>query len=167
VFSDPEGLGLELVVDHGEDQPLIAEKEDIDGRLAIRGLHAVRAYGRDSARQTQVLGDVLGLEPESYGCWLARGEHRHGRVVFDAPPNGVGALGAGALHHVAFTIRDDARDAWREHLASAGLRPRRCSIDECSSRSTSANRAACCSSSPPWGRVSCSSRETALASRSC
>jgi glyoxalase family protein len=70
-----------------------------------------------------VLGDVLGLEPESYGCWLARGEHRHGRVVFDAPPNGVGALGAGALHHVAFTIRDDDHDAWREQLASAGLRP--------------------------------------------
>jgi len=27
------------------------------------------------------------------------------------------------MHHVAFTIRDDNSDAWREHLASAGRRP--------------------------------------------
>jgi glyoxalase family protein len=34
-----------------------------------------------------------------------------------------GTMGAGTMHHVAFTIRDDNSDAWRDHLASAGLRP--------------------------------------------
>src|SRR5712671_718142 len=44
VFSDPDGLGIELVIDDGEDQPLIAAATDIDAHLAIRGMHAVRAY---------------------------------------------------------------------------------------------------------------------------
>jgi glyoxalase family protein len=122
-FSDPEGLELELVVDDGQDQPLIAVTKDIDERLAIRGLHGVRACGPESARHSELLGGVLGLESEGDGRWLARGEHRHARVVFDAASSAPRAMGAGAIHHIAFTIRDEDGDAWREHLASAGVRP--------------------------------------------
>jgi glyoxalase family protein len=32
-------------------------------------------------------------------------------------------MGAGTVHHVAFTIRDGEQDAWRSRLAAAGLRP--------------------------------------------
>jgi glyoxalase family protein len=66
---------------------------------------------------------VLGMEPRGEGRWLAEGEHRHGLVVYDRSPRGRGMMGAGTVHHVAFTIRDDSSDAWREHLASTGLRP--------------------------------------------
>jgi glyoxalase family protein len=122
-FSDPEGLGLELVIDDGEDPPLIAVAADIDEQLAIRGLHAVRAYGADSAPLSPVVGDVLGMEPEGGGCWLAGGAGRQGLVVYDEPPRERGTMGAGTMHHVAFTIRYDDRNAWRERLAAAGLRP--------------------------------------------
>jgi glyoxalase family protein len=123
VFSDPEGLELELVIDDGEDPPLIAAAEQIDEPLAIRGLHRVRIYGADGVRVSPVIGDVLGMEPENGGGWLARGEGRHGLVIFDEAPSKRGSMGAGTMHHVAFTIRDDDRDAWRERLAAAGLRP--------------------------------------------
>jgi glyoxalase family protein len=123
VFSDPEGLGLELVIDSGADPPLIAAAEHIDEHVAIRGLHAVRICGAGGVHVSPVIGGVLGMEPEGGGCWLARGQGRHGLVIYDDAPSERGTMGAGTVHHVAFTIRDDDRDGWREHLTSAGLRP--------------------------------------------
>jgi glyoxalase family protein len=123
VFSDPEGLGLELVIDDGEDEPLIAAAADVDRHLAIRGMHSVRAYSADAARTSPVVSGVLGMEPECEGLWVARGEHRHGLVIYDEAPGGRGTMGAGTMHHVAFTIRDGDADAWRERVAAARLRP--------------------------------------------
>jgi glyoxalase family protein len=123
VFSDPEGLGLELLIDDGEDEPLVADAPDVDEQLAIRGMHAVRAYSADPARSAPVFGDVLGMEPEGAGRWLAWGERRHGLIVYDTAPAEEGVMGAGTVHHVAFTIRDGEQDAWRSHVAAAGLRP--------------------------------------------
>jgi len=122
-FEDPEGLGLELVIDDREDEPLVAAAADVDGRVAIRGIHAVRAYSADAARSAPVLGDVLGIEPEGQARWVARGERRHGLVVYDRAPADRGIMGAGTMHHVAFAIRDADSDAWRERLAEARLRP--------------------------------------------
>jgi len=123
LLSDPEGLGLELAIDDGDDPPLIAAAGDVDAQATIRGLHAVRAYTDDGSRASPVVGGVLGMEPSGEGRWLAEGEHRHGLVVYDPSSNMRGTMGAGTMHHVAFTIRDNDSDAWREHLASAGLRP--------------------------------------------
>src|SRR5882757_3270360 len=86
-FSDPEGLGLELVTDDGEDEPLVADTPDVDGKVAIRGMHAVRAYSADPQRSGSVLGELLGMEPAGEARWLARGERRHGVVVYDPAPS--------------------------------------------------------------------------------
>jgi len=123
VFADPEGLGLELVVDGGQDEPLVAAAPDVDGHAAIRGIHAVRAYSADAARSSPVASDVLGMEPAGEGRWLAQGERRHGLIVYDQAPAEVGIMGAGTMHHVAFAIRDGESDAWRERLVAARLRP--------------------------------------------
>jgi glyoxalase family protein len=123
VFSDPEGLALELVIDDGEDEPLVADAPEVDEQVAIRGLHAVRAYSADPARSAAVFGQVLGMEPEGGGRWLACGERRHGLVVYDVARAEPGIMGAGTVHHVAFTIREGEQDAWRSLLAAAGLRP--------------------------------------------
>jgi len=72
LFSDPEGLGLELVIDDGVDEPLTAATADVDAHLAIRGMHAVRAYAADAASASPVVRGVLGMEPEGEGRWLAR-----------------------------------------------------------------------------------------------
>jgi glyoxalase family protein len=122
-FSDSEGLGLELVIDDGEDEPLVADAPDVDGQVAIRGMHAVCAYSADSTRSEAVFGEVLGMKPEGAGRWLAWGEHRHGLVIYDAAPEEQGIMGAGTMHHIAFTIREGEQDAWRSHIAAAGLRP--------------------------------------------
>jgi glyoxalase family protein len=122
-FSDPEGLALELVADDGEDEPLVAHAPDVAARDAIRGMHAVRAYGADPERSASVFAEVLGMERAGEASWLARGERRHGLVVYDAAPAEDGIMGAGTVHHVAFTIRDGEQDAWRSHIAAAGLRP--------------------------------------------
>src|SRR5450755_780806 len=63
-FSDPEGLGLDPVIDDGEDEPLVADAPDVDQHVAIRGIHAVRAYGADPVRSAPVFGEVLGMEAE-------------------------------------------------------------------------------------------------------
>jgi glyoxalase family protein len=123
VFSDPEGLGLELVIDDREDEPLTAAARGFDEQLAIRGLHAVRVYVDNASDESAVLGDVLAMAPEGDSCWLARGEHRHGLVTYEGAPNRRGVMGAGTLHHVAFTIRDGDERAWHERTAAAKLRP--------------------------------------------
>jgi glyoxalase family protein len=123
LFSDPDGLALELVTDDGRDEPLLARAADVDEQVAIRGMHAVRAYSADPTRSAALLGDVLGMDPEGEGSWLARGERRHSAVIYDEPPENPGQVGAGTMHHIAFAIRDGEEQRWRDRVAAAGLRP--------------------------------------------
>src|SRR6266478_5769693 len=118
LFSDPDGLELELVVDDGEDEPLTATASDIDPSLAIRGIDSVRAYKGESAEPSQDLVDVLGMTVDEERGLLTRGDHRHGWVIFDNVPDGSGAIGAGSFHHAAFTIADGDAEEWRERLAA-------------------------------------------------
>ena len=111
------------MIDDGEDEPLIANAPDVDNQMAIRGMHEVRAYSADPALSAPVVVDVLGMEPDGAGRWLSRGDRRHGLFVYDPAPAEEGIMGAGTVHHVAFTIRDGEQDAWRSHLSQAGLRP--------------------------------------------
>jgi glyoxalase family protein len=123
LFLDPDGLALELVIDDGEDEPLVARAADVDGHVAIRGIHGVHGYGTDPERCALVLGGLLGMSPGGEGSWLARGERRHALVMRDAPPEEPGRVGAGTIHHIAFTIRDREEQRWRDRVAAAGLRP--------------------------------------------
>ncbi len=123
LFSDPDGLALALVIDDGGDEPLLARAVGVDGQVAIRGMHGVRAYSADPARSAPLLGDVLGMAPGDEGSWLARGERRHSLVIYDEPPEEPGQVGAGTMHHVAFAIRDGEEQPWRDRVAAAGLRP--------------------------------------------
>ena len=122
-FADPDGLELELVIDDGEDEPLIAAAADVDALVAIRGIHGVRAYSDGAARTAPVLRDVLGMEPEGRARWLAWGGRRHGLVLYDQAPAGRGIMGAGMMHHIAFGIREGESDAWHQRIVAAGLRP--------------------------------------------
>jgi glyoxalase family protein len=124
-FSDPDGLGLALVIDDGGDEPLVARTVGLDDQVAIRGLHAVHAYSADPGASAPLLGDVLGMARAGDGGWLARGQRRHGLLIYDDPPVKPGQVGAGTMHHVAFTIRDGEEQRWRDRLAAAGLRPTR------------------------------------------
>ena len=67
VFSDPEGLGLELAVVGTGDEPLTAEHPEIPAEHRIQGFDRVRAYTRDPEASRQFLE----------GCARVREERRH------------------------------------------------------------------------------------------
>jgi glyoxalase family protein len=118
-FADPEGLGLELTIDDGDDPPLVAAAPDVPAAHALRGFAGVRAYAAEPARSTQLLRDVLGFV-EQDGRWLSRGPRRHGFYAYDAAPEERGIGGAGTVHHIAWASEDADIEAWDERYARAG-----------------------------------------------
>ena len=122
VFADPEGLGLELVIDDGGDAPLVARHPEIPEEHALRGFAGVRAYASSPERSAAFLE---GLTFDGSGAeWESRGD-RHGFYVYDAPPadDRRGIPGAGTVHHVAWSVPLDEHAGWVEQAAAAGARP--------------------------------------------
>ena len=54
-FADPEGLELELVIDDGEDPPLVARHPEIPEEHALRGFAGVRAYASNPEGSARML----------------------------------------------------------------------------------------------------------------
>jgi glyoxalase family protein len=123
LFSDPEGLGLELRVVSTADAPLTASHPEIPAEHAIQGFEEVRAYTSDPNRSRRLIEGALKFEPEEGTSWLARGDKRGGRYVYDAAPAERGVPGAGTVHHVAWASLDDEQMAWRERVSAAGAQP--------------------------------------------
>lgn len=125
-FTDPEGLGLALVVSAGSgvraDTPLVARSLGVPAEHAIQGFDGVRAYVADPARSEVLLSQVLGAEAVGEHHWELRGESRGGTIQFDAAP-GAGVQGAGTVHHIAWSIGVGEEDAWRAVVTRAGMRP--------------------------------------------
>ncbi|HEV2035217.1 MAG TPA: VOC family protein [Candidatus Dormibacteraeota bacterium] len=123
VFSDPEGLGLELRVVNTTDAPLTASHPEIPAEHAIQGFEEVRAYTSDPEASRGLLEGALGFERDGGTSWLARGEKRSGRYVYDSAPAERGLPGAGTVHHVAWASLDDEQVAWRERVIAGGAHP--------------------------------------------
>lgn len=121
-FEDPEGLGLELTVDHTRDEPLLAFSAEVPDEHALRGFEAVRAAVADPGPSEALLGDALGFDRRAPGDWEARGAERGGRLLLEAASDR-GRPGAGTVHHVAFAAPDAEHEAWRERLRATGMRP--------------------------------------------
>jgi glyoxalase family protein len=124
LFEDPEGLGLELRVVDSADQPLTASHPDIPAEHAIQGFEEVRAFTSEPEASRALFETALGFEREGATSWLAHGNSRSGRYVFDeAPAEEHGVPGAGTVHHVAWASQDDEQVAWRERVIKGGARP--------------------------------------------
>jgi glyoxalase family protein len=129
-FSDPEGLGHELVVVEVPDEPLIADHPEIPGDLALQGFHAARAYSHAPDASRQLLEGALefepygdtGFAPTGFG-WEARGEGRGGLWTYDTPPEEPGIQGAGTVHHIAWASQIDEHLDWRERVVEGGASP--------------------------------------------
>ena len=121
-FHDPEGLGLELVVDQSGDEPLIANAPDVPAEHALRGFAGVRAYG-DPNRTARVLEQVLGFQRRDDAAWEVRGSRRGGTYDIDPAPAEHGLAGAGTVHHVAFATEMAEQEEWQQHVARSGLGP--------------------------------------------
>ena len=123
LFSDPEGLGLELRKVETTDEPLIARHPEIPGEFAIQGFEEVRAFTADPERSRALFEDGMGFEKDGGMSWVARGDQRSGRYVFDPAPPERGLPGAGTVHHVAWASQDDEQIDWRARVIQRGANP--------------------------------------------
>ena len=122
-FADPEGLGLELVVEDVADSPLIAQHPEIPAEHALQGFAGVRAYSAAPERSQSLLEETLGFRSTGPGQFESRGEKRGSFYGYDAAPAARGLSGAGTVHHVAWSSTLEDHAAWREQVMAAGLRP--------------------------------------------
>jgi glyoxalase family protein len=118
VFEDPEGLALELVIDDGGEEPLVAHHPEIPEEFALRGFAGVRAFTFDPEQSRDLLEGTLGFEPG----FVARGERRSGFYTYDVADRR-GVQGAGTVHHVAWASPQEEHEAWRAAVERAGARP--------------------------------------------
>jgi glyoxalase family protein len=119
-FDDPEGLGLEFAVVDSDDEPLRAQHPEVPEEHALTGFDGVRAYSSAPERSASLLEQTLGFEPKGDGLYDIRGESRGSFYKYDEAP-GPGVEGAGTVHHVAWACGMDEQDAWRSHVAQAGM----------------------------------------------
>jgi glyoxalase family protein len=121
-FSDPEELGLELVVSDSGDEPLIAEHPEVPADVALQGFDAVRAYSLDPEASRHFLEQSMGFASKGDATFESRGEERGSFYVYDQGREpGIG--GAGTVHHVAWASPMEEHDAWRQRVLEGGATP--------------------------------------------
>ena len=129
-FRDPDGLLLELV-GHGAADARAGwdGAPGIGAEQAVRGVHGVTLWVDRAAATEQVLVDTLGFRPlheEGTTRRYAAGDGGPGALVDVRTVGGfgLGAGGAGTVHHVAFAVADDAAELdVRRRVAGARLDP--------------------------------------------
>jgi glyoxalase family protein len=121
-FADPEGMRHELAVVATTDPALVARSTEVPSEFALQGFEAVRALVADPARSDALVRDALGFDEQGDHRWEARGEHRGGRILFEASSER-GIPGAGTVHHVAWSVQRADMEEWRERVIAAGSRP--------------------------------------------
>jgi glyoxalase family protein len=121
-FADPEGLGHELVIAGVPDEPLAARAPDVAPEYALQGFHGVRAYGSEPRASAKLL-EALGFRRTEDDGWEAAGVERRGRYGYDTPPQERGRTSAGTVHHIAWSVADDAElTAFAQRAVAAGAR---------------------------------------------
>jgi len=122
-FADPEGLRHELLVADVRDAPLAARASDVPAEHALLGFHGVRAYSGHADDSTGLLSE-LGFTAREDGAWEAAGSERRAVLHYDAPPAEAGRQSAGTVHHIAWSLADDAElEAFRARAKAGGARP--------------------------------------------
>lgn len=114
-FQDPHGMRLTLVESESAAlRPFTPwEKSEVPSEHQIRGLDGARLRERDLRRTTRFLEKALGyrhLRSENgWERWIV-GEGGSGKWLdlAEAPSDRRGAWGVGAIHHLAFRVRDEA-----------------------------------------------------------
>jgi glyoxalase family protein len=124
VFHDPEGLELALLVDEAGEPPLRAEAADLPAEHALLGFAGVHAYAAERERSVPLFEEALGFERVADDRWRVAGAERSALYVADPAPSAPGIQGAGTVHHIAWSSKDDAeQEEWRARVSAAGARP--------------------------------------------
>ncbi len=117
LFSDPEGLDLELAVVDSKDPSLVADAPDIPADMALLGFAGVRAYSAHSEASQHLLAQTLGFTSlvDGAGHRLREGR-RQALYHYDLPPAEPPLQGAGTVHHIAWASTDEDLATWRERV---------------------------------------------------
>src|SRR5206468_10873153 len=126
-FADPEGLGLEIVVQEPP-RPLTARAGDIPAEHALAGFAGVRVLGFRPA-SGPVLTNVLGFGAAGPGntsteaTFQLEGPGWRSSYTYAEAPGEPAVEGAGSVHHIAWAARPEDHATWQRHVAAEGLRP--------------------------------------------
>lgn len=126
-FADPDGLTLELVEPPAEDPRPPWSGGPIPHDRAIRGIHRVTISEEGYEATAGLLTNTLGFRAAApYGNRFRHecGEGGPGAIVdvLCMPDRRQGAMGVGAVHHVAWRAPYDAeQEEWRLRLAKEAL----------------------------------------------
>ena len=127
-FRDPHGLSLALVEIEEDREFAVWTGSAVPPEHQIRGVHAVRIQERVLAPSATLLEEVLGFRRiASDGAWHRWSAGRGSGAFADlqeAPEAPFGRWGTGAVHHVAWRVRDDEEQfAVRAAVEATGLQP--------------------------------------------
>ncbi len=117
-FADPEGLAHLLVVDHSGDAPLLADHPEVPAEVALRGFDGVRAFAFDPDASAAMFEEVLGFQPDG-DHWESRGADRGSTYHLDRA-QAAGRMGAGVVHHVAWSSTMNDHPEWHRRVTQAG-----------------------------------------------
>ena len=120
-FADFEGLGHELAVRPGVDEPLAAEHPEVPTEHALQGFDGVRAYSADPDRSEALLEKVLSARRVGDATWELRGKRRGGTIHYDFAPSTAGRQSAGTVHHIAWGTTVSEHPRWLEILNLTGV----------------------------------------------
>ena len=127
-FSDPDGIGLELVAsDHARDSDAVPWPDGpVPEAHQLRGFHSVTLAVREFGPTEEILTEVLGYEHVDDDGDRRRYQTPAGGAhsILDLVETGAGrgTMGVGTVHHVAFTAEDvDELEAYKEAYADHGL----------------------------------------------
>jgi glyoxalase family protein len=124
LFNDPEGLGLEFVVDESHDPSLTTAAPEIPAEHTLLGFAGVRAYTTDQEASHYLLTGALRFTALADNAgYLVRGGSREALYHYDPAPAEEGTEGAGTVHHVAWASQDTDHPTWRQRVIDEGIQP--------------------------------------------
>ena len=127
VFTDPDGLQLELVSHSSENLRESWGEGSIPSEFAIRGFHSVtlseEGYEKTASLLTETMGfRLLREEGNRFRYATGDGEGRSLVDVLCLPYTERGLVSVGTVHHVAWrTPTDEEQKFWRKEIASLGF----------------------------------------------
>lgn len=123
-FDDPDGLHLELV-ERAEGNNSTWSFSGVTPDVAIKGFGGATLFSTNGDKTAELLEDVMGLERvgEEDGLLRFRSTADIGNIVdVKMERMGIGQIGVGTVHHIAWRAADDADQLdWKQHIEAWGL----------------------------------------------
>ena len=122
-FSDPDGMGVELVATANSKDDRAFEAGPIPLQFAIRGFHSATLSEADKGPTARLLTDTMGFkliaqDGNRFRYAADSGESARLVDVLHLPDERHGRVLVGSVHHIAWRTPDDAQQgAWLDELS--------------------------------------------------